>query len=443
MEEQGMNIALIKKINERLPYGVKRPFSRLIRNKLIKNKDFVHQYEELQLLDELDREGRRQYQLARLKEMLRYAKENSPYYAQRFAAYHFSPETLTSVDDLKVLPVLTKKELQTNFAQIASQDHLDYYEVSTGGTTGKPVKIMMERKAIFREWAFVYHYWSKFGYDYKKSKLATFRGVDFGERLSVINPLYREIRLNPMRMNRSNVSLYMNDIDTYGADFLYGYPSAVYNFCRLCRQAGIHLQKRFKAVFLISENLYDYQRDVIGAVLDAPVAMFYGHSERAVFAESDEGGRYQFNPAYGVWEFSDKGEMIVTGFINRKMPLIRYLVDDYATGSERDGFSIYGHHDAEVLYGRDGEQISVAAINFHDDTFANVAAYQFIQEEPGRAVMNIKPEKALSQTEQDSIQQRVNSKLGSGLTVTVALVDDMQLSARGKYKMIIQHFRAD
>lgn len=40
-----MNIALIKKINERLPYGVKRPFSRLIRNKLIKNKDFVHQYE--------------------------------------------------------------------------------------------------------------------------------------------------------------------------------------------------------------------------------------------------------------------------------------------------------------------------------------------------------------------------------------------------------------
>ena len=125
------------------------------------------------------------------------------------------------------------------------------------------------------------------------------------------------------------------------------------------------------------------------------------------------------------------------------MPLICYLVDDYVTGSERDGFSIHGHRDAEVLYGRDGEQISVAAINFHDDTFANVAAYQFIQEEPGRAVMNIKPEKALSQTEQDSIQQRVNSKLGRGLTVTVALVDDMQLSARGKYKMIIQHFRAD
>ena len=123
------------------------------------------------------------------------------------------------------------------------------------------------------------------------------------------------------------------------------------------------------------------------------------------------------------------------------MPLIRYVVDDYVTGNETDGFSIQGHRDAEVLYGKDGEQISVAAINFHDDTFANVAAYQFVQRETGKVIMNIKPETMLTQKELAKIQRRVIEKLGNGLTVTIKTVEDIKLSSRGKYKMIIQYLK--
>ena len=435
-----MNIAHIKKLNENMPYWVKRPFAGIIRSRLTKNIDFFNQYKELIQFDDMGVEERKAHQLAKLRELLIYAQEHCPYYRELFVKYSFCPQELTSIADLKELPFLTKADLQEHFAEIMSDENLDYYEVSTGGPTGKPVKIMMERKAIFREWAFVYHYWSKFGYDYRMSKLATFRGVDFGKKLSEINPLYREIRLNPMRMSNINIELYIDAIDKYGADFIYGYPSAVYNFCRLCRQAGIELQKRFKAIFLISENLYDYQRELINAVLAAPIAMFYGHSERAVFAE-ELNNVYQFNPAYGVTELSDNGEPIVTGFVNRQMPLIRYVVDDYVTGNETDGFSIQGHRDAEVLYGKDGEQISVAAINFHDDTFANVAAYQFVQRETGKVIMNIKPETMLTQEELAKIQRRVIEKLGNGLTVTIKTVEDIKLSSRGKYKMIIQYLK--
>ena len=42
-----MNISLLKKINERMPYWMKKPFAKIIRNKLIKNKVFLEEYKSL------------------------------------------------------------------------------------------------------------------------------------------------------------------------------------------------------------------------------------------------------------------------------------------------------------------------------------------------------------------------------------------------------------
>lgn len=46
-----MNIAAIKKINEKMPYWMKWPFSKMIRKKLIKNQEFLNQYRKLMHAD--------------------------------------------------------------------------------------------------------------------------------------------------------------------------------------------------------------------------------------------------------------------------------------------------------------------------------------------------------------------------------------------------------
>lgn len=432
-----MNIAIVKKVNEKLPYWVKKPFAKIIRDRLITNNTFLKTYSMLEEMDNMNADEKKSRQISLLKEVLIDAYNNSKYYNALFKEYGFDPDSVKRIEDIQVLPVLTKDILKTHFDEIVTTDDRDFYTVTTGGSTGEPTKILMDKEAIYKEWAFIYHYWAKFGYDYKTSKLATFRGVDMGNRISIINPLYAEIRLNPFILNNNNINEYIAKIKSYRADYIYGYPSAIYNFCRIARNKGIQLKGLFKGALFISENLYDFQETLIEEVLQCPMVIFYGQSERAVFAERYRDG-YVFNLFYGVTELSEKGEPIVTGFINPKTPLIRYLVDDYVEPMD-SGYKIMGHHETDVLYGANGEQVTFSSINFHDDTFENIASYQFVQDEIGECVLNIVPEISFNKERLRLIEERINKKLGNGFEVKAQIVDSIPVTSRGKHKMIVQN----
>ena len=435
-----MRIALIKKINEKTPYCIKSPFSKLIRKQLIGNTVFQETYHLLLDADKMSAEDRKAIQLSRLRNALTHAYEHTVYYRNLFNACGFDPNRIEVIEDLNKLPILRKDTLKSNLNDFLADDIDDFYLVTTGGTSGEPVKIQMEKEAIYREWAFIYHFWSRFGYDYHISKLATFRGVDMGNRISDINPLYQEIRMNPFIMNHLNINNYNKRIKQYGADFIYGYPSAIYNYCLLNKKAGNDISGYYNAALLISENLYPFQEELITAVLKCPIAIFYGHSERATFAEKGEGG-YIFDDLYGVTEIDQNGQPIATGFINRKVPLIRYLIDDKAILLKNGSYEIIGHHNADVLYGKNGEQISMAAINFHDDTFDDINGYQFIQNEIGKCVVLVTADKPLSKQKINKITANIKRKLGKEFECYVEYAETLELTSRGKYKMLIQNLK--
>ena len=430
-----MGISLLKKINERTPYWLKKPFSKIIRGKLINNKEFVDTYSKLSEYDSMSKDEISKVQLGMLKDTLIHAYEHTRYYHRIFDEAGIDVYNECSYEMFKKIPTLTKEDLKKNLDGILADDIADFYLVTTGGTTGEPTKVQMEKDAIYREWAFVYHYWSKFGYDYKSSKLATLRGVDLGKKLYEINPLYAEVRLNPFALSEVNIEDYIRIIKKFKAEFIYGYPSAIYNFCRIAEKKGIKLAGKFKAVLLISENLYEFQEQMIKKVLQCKVAIFYGHSERAVFAERFEAG-YLFNSLYGVTELSLDNEPVVTGFINRKTPLIRYVVDDQIKPVE-EGFNIIGHHSSEVLVGYNDERVSMASINVHDDTFRKVKAYQFIQNEKGKCILNIEASDNMTDVDLKKIKVGVQRKLGEGFDCTPILVKSIEATSRGKYKMLI------
>ena len=52
------------------------------------------------------------------------------------------------------------------------------YETSTGGTSGRPLRILLERNGFQVEWAFMVAQWMRAGYRPGMRK-ATFRGVAF------------------------------------------------------------------------------------------------------------------------------------------------------------------------------------------------------------------------------------------------------------------------
>lgn len=431
-----MGIAMIKKINEKMPGWMKRPFAKLIRKKLICNPVFTETYELLVKADHMTKEEKKAVQTETLKKVLQHAYEHTEYYHALFDEYDFNPYKIKSAEDLKRLPVLTKQTLINALDKLTADDIGNTYIVTTGGTSGDPVKVFMEKDAIYKEWAFIYHYWSKFGYDYKTSRLATFRGVDIGKKISEINPLYNEIRLNLFGMCRENIEKYNKKIDKFGSDFIYGYPSAVYNYCRLNREAKTDIRGRYKAALLISENLYPFQEETIRSVLGCPIVMFYGHSERAVFAERYDKG-YLFQPLYGITEMGPEGEPVVTGFINGKVPLIRYMVDDKVEYIDEDYCQITGHRDSEIVYGRHGEQIRAGILNFHGILSGKVKEFQFYQEIPGEVEIRISDQNIRDEELRD-LQRKFEKQFDKYFICKVKKVEHIERTSRGKYRYVIQ-----
>lgn len=430
-------IMKIKRINEILPSWLKQLFSGIIRSQLIKNKVFLNQYMLLEKMDTASEYKISMMQQKLLKDLLICAYENSHYYRNIIDECNINPYRADPYDILKNMPTLSKKQLRENLESITNDKVTDFYTVTTGGTTGEPTKVYMERDAIYKEWAFIYHFWSKYGYDYHKSKLATLRGVDMGKKISTVNPLYREVRLNPFRMNSINIHRYVNIMDKYGTDYIYGYPSAVYNFFRLCKSEKIEIKGRFRAAFLISENLYPFQEELIKDVGGCPIAIFYGHSERALFAEQYEEG-YVLNKLYGVTNINEDGIPVATGFINAKTPLINYVIDDEFIPNGCGNYEIKGHRDCEVLLGQNGENISMAAINVHDDTFESISGYQFYQDTLGECILYVTSDFSLDAKQIDAISRSVNHKLSGAIKCIVRQTENLIYSSRGKYSMVIQ-----
>ena len=299
-----MGIALLKKMNTVLPDSMKTAAGPLIRGKLIYNNVFRNQYAVLDKYGTFSCAEQEKIQIETLKATLIHAYEHTAFYHTMFDRVGFNPYDFSSFDEMEKLPIITKADVSAHYDEMQADDISDYYHATTGGSTGEPLNILLDRQSIYKEKAFIYHYWKKAGYDYKKSKIITFRGLEFHGKYSKANPLYNEIVMNPFLLNKKTITIYIKKIERFGAEFIHGYPSAIFAFCKLAEEKSINLKGLFKAAFFISENVFDYQKNYIERILDCNSYAFYGHSERAVFAEQIGGG-YSFNKLYGYVELSE------------------------------------------------------------------------------------------------------------------------------------------
>ena len=433
-----MGIALLKKLNTKLPDPVKIAFGPVIRSKLIYSKAFRNQYYELTKMDSMSAVDIENCQFEKLKDVLVHAYEHTVYYKRLFDDAGFDVYSFGSFDEMKRIPVITKELIIKHFNELQADDISDFYSATTGGSTGTPLKINLDRDSIYREKAFIYHFWEQLGYDYRRSRIASFRGTDFNGKNFKANPLYNEIQVNPCNINALTIYDYYKKLCSFKVEFLHGFPSAIYSFCKFAKDAGLPIFGKYKAVFFISENVYDFQREFIEDTLGCPTAAFFGHSERAVFAEQIETSGYLFNDFYGFWELSEgnQGNIICTGFLNKKMPLIRYEIDDSAI-KEFDRYQITGHRDG-FLYGKNGEIVSAAALEVHSSILDKISNYQFHQKEKGFVEILYMPFSKLSDEDTVALRELFQTKMGSAINVSTREVNEMQLTNRAKFRLVIQ-----
>ena len=83
----------------------------------------------------------------RLQHLIKQACVNVPYYRHVFYERGLKPEDIKTVDDLVKLPIITRKIVRDNFAEMIASDFpvKERVKLATGGSTGEPLTFYSTR----------------------------------------------------------------------------------------------------------------------------------------------------------------------------------------------------------------------------------------------------------------------------------------------------------
>jgi len=399
----------------------------------------------------------------KLMATLRWAIDTVPAYAAYQDLPHQSPAQL-----LAAMPLLSKEAIKADPENYLSRamgpdTHLMAF---TGGSTSVPMKLYLE-KYVSRSKDFAYNT----SFDHlagirEHDTILALRGRTVpgagkpGGPLWMFDPIKRYLHLSSDHLEPEFMPHYVEAIRKWRPAFIHAFPSALVPLCHWLRaHPAPDVTARIRCIQLFSENIYDYQVDLMRSVFDCPVLLDYGHSERAVKAISLPGDqRYFFWPLYGKVELVDTrgmsitapgvlGEIVATGFDNRVMPLIRYRTGDLAMWSAapnplRPGFPVVERIEGrlqEFLVCRDHRLVSICTIGAaHFEELASADRMQFEQDAPGRATLKVLSAAELTPRARKALADGIRAKTQGGLQVDIVRVDDIARSVSGKHKLLLQ-----
>jgi len=447
----------LKKSAQKLPYPLQLPLRYIygaIPFSIREGRVFQETYNFLQESQWWSREKLEEYQMEQLTKLLNHAYDNVPYYRRVFDEIGLRPKDIQNFNDLKQLPCLTKDDFKNNFQELVARN-IDIKKLPmshTSGTSGKPLQFYTSRSAGQRERAFIFHQWSRAGYELGDSKVGI-RGEIINRRNPVeFDPVEKILRLSPRVDNVETAKYYLQKIEGFKSDFIHGYPSAIASFAYVIKKYGLPVPFQLKAVLFASEVVYDWQRKIVGDVFKCKVFSHYGSAEHVVIAaECEHSSYYHPLPQYGITEIDpETNEIIGTGFSNYINPFIRYRTTDIASGvvshcnsCERAYYPVFakveGRLEDYIMTSQGPVAPAVITHPFKD--MKTVKDTQIIQKSMRLILLRIAPwpgkDSAAYKTEVSQLCRNLQAILGNDVRIEVEELEEIERTKSGKFKWII------
>lgn len=293
----------------------------LIRRNPIFYAQFRQLLDEAESLSESDRKAMRRRLLAR-----------SVSHAIRLPGYRDSAGAL-SID---ALPILTKEVLQARTLDFHSHQWPGI-PASTGGSTGRPLRLLRSARSIVVEQATIDWLAAKAGVELERCRVAVLRGDNIKDPNDQVAPFWRRdgarrLVLSSNHLGPTHYQDFAAALEEFQPDVLHAYPSSLQLLTSLAEEYGTKLH--FPLVITSSETLQPGLRARVRAVFGAALLDHYGMAERVSAAYSLEDGVYTFIFPYAATELIAEGEntcrVIGSALWNTVQPLLRYDTGDIA-----------------------------------------------------------------------------------------------------------------
>ena len=374
--------------------------------------------------------------------IFRKAYTKSSFYHKLYTEAGIKLEDIKCLDDISKLPIVTKDMILHQSDALLTTSKWKLLKNRTSGTTGTPLTVFEDWKSIWKEQAYFYCYRKRCGYTYGQP-LVSLRG-NLGKKdtmmyVHISNTLY----LSSYNINEQTVWAYYKGIEKRSPRAIEGYPSSLYNLALLLKDKGLYCN--IPVCFTSSENLLDFQRQLIEERFQTKIFDHYGTTERTIrISESIKHDGYFEDPGYSINEYL-KDRVVSTSLINSAFPLIRYQSSDVVilkenTKDERVSIDRIQGRSGNCIKGKDGSIYNNAALTFILTYSHNIRYAQFIQKKNGKVLLNIVPEAVFSSQNLDELKQMIDLKIGlSNLELEINLIKEQDLiyTTRNKYSYII------
>jgi len=407
--------------------------------------------------------------LERLKALLEHSYRHVAYYRNLFDEIGFDPGKITSLDDLRQIPLLDKKTIKTHlYFDMLSDNHdkKNILRISTSGSTGEPFVCFADRSQLEIRWAATLRSQEWGGYQFGDKCLRLWHQTIGMTKSQVIRErldafLSRRKFIPTYEMSKANLPKTMDLFERYKPVLVDGYAES---FNLLARYLNQHPGRKIKIGGMMSsaQTLPSHSREIIEREFNTKVCDKYGAREFSGIAyECDKHrGHHVVAESYIVEILKDGrpalpgevGEVVITDLNNYCMPFIRYRIGDLAMATEEEctcgrGLPLIGEiqgRTQSIIVGAKDQYVPGALFpHLLKDYEHAIRQFQVEQEEPGKVILRIVKEERYSEEILAEIHEILQQYLGPGMEIDVHFVDNIPLGRTGKLQISISRLNID
>jgi len=438
----------------------------------LKGKPTMALLRELESSQWLSPEELRRRQFRALHAHLDFAYREVPYYTHLLDEHGLQPARIQSFEDFARIPYLTRDHLRAHLPDLQPRRKLrGVRRMSTGGSTGSPVTIMVdaERAAFTDATRLRAHRW--FGVDMGAPEIVLWGSpIETGRQdlvRTVRDWLMNSHLLSAFDLSEPALARYADILARRRPSKLFGYASALYLLARyLCAHDRAPGPDSLRVAFTTAEPLYDFQRQAIRSAFGCPAAVEYGSRDAGLIAnECPAGGLHM--AAEGILAeilptapgaaagAGATGEIVITNAYSFAMPIIRYRTGD--VGSLVDGACRCGRglpclgpvegRRTDFLVTPEGRVMHALAAIYVLRELPGVREFQLVQERADLIRLALVPDQGFTSEICGRAAVGLRHLLGSAVAIETEVVAEIPRAASGKHRYVIskvadQHLEA-
>ncbi|MCW5915894.1 MAG: phenylacetate--CoA ligase family protein [Ferruginibacter sp.] len=383
----------------------------------------------------------------------------SPYYQAIFKEYGLEPSSFKDISDIQKLPFLTKDNIKAQRDSLLSIniDPAECITRNSGGTTGEPIKMEINKQARINDLYFYYRGLRWMGYSPGQPMVKFFGGSLGGNNAPTLKNKIKkwvsnELFLPAFSLTRENAEQYLDIIKSKGKTFLQGYVSSLYTLAIYAKELnfkGLQIQ----GAFTTAEQLPTEQAAFMSEVFKCDVKGFFGCAEiNCLGFQTKMGGNYIVpdeivhmenckHPQTGI-----DNAFLITSLYNYRTPLLRYLNGDtgkLVQGEKYTEIQELSGRTADMFLKSDGSYVSsiLATQTMQISGLSEkIKRYQLIQTQPGSITFKYEPFSTdLSGEEKNHLLSVFQQRLGREFVIELNNTTEFVKSLGGKHRLMINN----